>query len=85
MSVDDMARVTRLGDFSAIGRLFTLGGFFLKRTELAQFFVLLLQLWLFLTKHGLGCVLGEVFTNSSGHPDHGFEWSGGINSCYWLR
>jgi hypothetical protein len=26
-----------------------------------------------LTKNGLGCILGDIFTNSSGHPAAGVE------------
>jgi hypothetical protein len=54
--------VTRLGDFSPLGRLFTLGSF-LKRTEVAKLFGLLFKRSLI-----LGHILGYFFTNSSGHP-----------------
>jgi hypothetical protein len=65
-------RVTRLGEFSPLGRLLTLGFIFENsrggKTILAPFFhgkscVLML------TENGLGHILGTFFTNLSGHPD----------------
>jgi hypothetical protein len=66
-------RVTRLGEFSPVGRFIPLGGL-LKLTEVAHLFVLLFTTLmvtyvLIFTKCGLGFNLGEFFTNSSGHPD----------------
>jgi hypothetical protein len=65
------SRVTRLSEFSPHGRLFTFGSV-LKITEVGQIF------WatyfhatsyvLIMTKIWLGDILGDFFTNSSGHP-----------------
>jgi hypothetical protein len=65
-------RVTRFGEFWAIGRLLTLGRFS-KITEVASAvglpFTYVVKFYeLILTKFGLGCVLGEFITNSSGRP-----------------
>jgi hypothetical protein len=59
-----VARVTRLGEFSPIGQLFTLDSFFNyksspKRGKIYAFI---------LTKNRLDSILGDFFTNSSGHP-----------------
>jgi hypothetical protein len=64
-------RVTRFGEISAYGRLFSLG-IFLKNTRNG------LHIWatfphsidyeLNLTKKRLGNILGDFLTNSSGHP-----------------
>jgi hypothetical protein len=62
--------VTRLGEFSPIGWLFTLGSF-LKMTQVADIlgnFSPRLRLWNNFVKNGLGYILGDSFTNSSGHP-----------------
>jgi hypothetical protein len=63
--------VTRLGEFSPIGRLFTLGSILLI-TEVAQIFVLpfskLKNCVLILAKNGLGYSLGNSFAYASGHP-----------------
>jgi hypothetical protein len=66
------SRVTRLDDFSPIGQWLTFEGF-LKNTKVAQ------KTWtnfhsgnssvLILTRNGLGYILGDFFTNSSGRPD----------------
>jgi hypothetical protein len=64
-----LSRVTRLGEFSPIGQLIPLGSF-LKITDVAQifnYFVLLFQLWINFDKNGLGYILGDCFSNSSGH------------------
>jgi hypothetical protein len=61
-------RVTKLGEFSPIGRLGTLGSF-LKTKEIARIFGLLSprkkSCALILTKNGLGYILGDLFTNPS--------------------
>jgi hypothetical protein len=74
-----------LGEFSPIGRLFSLGscflwevvffgqlfslGSFLKIIKAAQLLCLHGNIYVFvLTKNGLGYILGDFFTNSSGHP-----------------
>jgi hypothetical protein len=57
-------RVARLGDFSPIGRLFSLRVVFsYKITKVAQTFGLILP-----TKIWVGLHLGRFFTNSSSHP-----------------
>jgi hypothetical protein len=61
------ARVTRLGEFSPIGRLFA-SGIFLKITEVVQIFGLLFPRYTFcsiFTK----CCWDTFFTSASGHPD----------------
>jgi hypothetical protein len=63
--------VTRLGEFSHIGRLFALGSV-LKITEVAQIFSLLFSMVRGVyvsisTNNWLGYILGDFFTNSSGH------------------
>jgi hypothetical protein len=64
-------RVGRLGAFSPLGRLFSLGSFS-KIAEVAQIFGLPLFLGkghsLISTKNGFDSILGDFFTNSSGHP-----------------
>jgi hypothetical protein len=64
----DEVRVTRLGEFSPIGRLFG----FLKITDAGQFFWLpffrVKSFTLNLTKNGLGFIWGDYFTNLSGRP-----------------
>jgi hypothetical protein len=60
-------RVTRLGQFSHIGQ------FFLKIIKVEQHFGLLFytaqtKYYRILTKNGLGYILGDSFTNASGHP-----------------
>jgi hypothetical protein len=69
-----MFRVTRLGEFSPIGWLFTLGSF-LKMTKVAQIYGLHFPnvsatCVLILRKNGLGYLLGAFFANSSGHPGY---------------
>jgi hypothetical protein len=69
-----ISRVTRVGEFLPIGRLFTLGSG-LKITEEYIFGLLfpryLLHTYVFiLSKNGFGSVLGDFFTNSSGHPGY---------------
>jgi hypothetical protein len=62
-------RVTRLGEFSPIGQLFTLGSL-LKNTKVAQFwatFSMEKSYVFILTKIALGYTLGDFFTNSSSH------------------
>jgi hypothetical protein len=61
-------RVTRLGDFLPFGPLFTLS-WFLKIT--ADFWANLYYSKIYaliLAKNGLGNILGDFVTNSSGHP-----------------
>jgi hypothetical protein len=65
--------MTRFGEFSPIVRLFTLGSF-LKLKEAAQIFGLLFShgekyVCNNFDKNGLGYMLGDFLTNSSGHPD----------------
>jgi hypothetical protein len=64
-------RVTRCGNFSPIGRLFTLGGIH-KIIEVAKLFRATIfhgtSYVLMLTWNGLGCILGDFFTDPSGHP-----------------
>jgi hypothetical protein len=65
-------RVTRLCEFSPVGRVFTLGSF-LKITEVAQILGQLFYTWQNVCsnfdKNVLGHIFGDFFTNSSGHPD----------------
>jgi hypothetical protein len=64
-------RVTRLDEFSPNLGLFTLGSS-LKITEMAHILVLLFP-WLgfciTFNKNGLGSILDDFFTNSSGHTE----------------
>jgi hypothetical protein len=67
-----LVRVTKFGKFSPFGRLCSWGSF-LKVTEVAEKFVLLLSteevtIW---EKLCLGYILGDVVTNSSNHPNVG--------------
>jgi hypothetical protein len=66
----DLARVTRVGDFSAIGRLFTYFEQFFYITEVQIFGLLFAAkiVFYFRPKNGLGNILGDFFTNLSGHP-----------------
>jgi hypothetical protein len=64
--------VTRLGEFSPIGWLFTLAKF-MKITEVAEiffatFFPRQVSYAQSLTKKVLGHILADFFKNSSGHP-----------------
>jgi hypothetical protein len=64
-------RVTRLDEFSPFGRLFSLGSFLRLRKYpkiLGNFFRSSGFVVLILAKNGLGYILGDFFTNSSGHP-----------------
>jgi hypothetical protein len=70
------------GQCDHIGRIFAQWAIvyfrqFLKITEVAQkFWATLFQSAdnvLILTKHGLGNILGDFFTNSSGHPESGLQ------------
>jgi hypothetical protein len=58
-------RVTRLGEFSPIGRLFNLGSFenFRSRAKFLGYFFLITRYVLILAKQGLDCTLGDFFTN----------------------
>jgi hypothetical protein len=65
-----VTRVTRLGEFSPKVWLLTLGSG-LKITKAANFYGVLFPMVpviINLTKNGLGYILGDFFTNSSGHP-----------------
>jgi hypothetical protein len=69
-NISVVARVTRLGGFSPILGLFTLGSFFLKITDVAQCLGDLfpqLKLRIDFDKSGLGYTFGDTLTNSSGH------------------
>jgi hypothetical protein len=60
-----------LGEFSPKARLFTLGSFSKITQGAEKFGAILFQridYVLILTKNGLGYILGDLFTNSSGHP-----------------
>jgi hypothetical protein len=69
-------RVTRLGEFSPIVHLTTWISFS-KITEAAQIWGLFFTNGKIcvpiLTKNGLGYILGDFFTNSSGHPGRRFR------------
>jgi hypothetical protein len=61
--------VTRLGEFSPIGRLFSLGSFLINRG--AQNFGLIfpqIKLYIMFGPKILGLYFGRFFTNPSGHP-----------------
>jgi hypothetical protein len=63
-------KVTRLDDFSPIGRLFTMGSFLRSQKQpyiWATFIHQKIQAIKF-TKNGLGYISGDFFKNSSGHP-----------------
>jgi hypothetical protein len=74
-------RVTRLGEFSPIGRLFSLGSSS-KNCRSSQIFWATIfcgkNYLLALTTTGLGYILGYFFKNASGHPAHGF-WGRFLN------
>jgi hypothetical protein len=65
-------RVTRLGDVSHTWRVFTLGSFlkiiYLSSTNLWVTFFHGKKLCINFDKNGLGYILGDFFTSSSGHP-----------------
>jgi hypothetical protein len=64
-------RVTRLGEFSPNGWLFTLASFFENLLKHPTFLGYLFPRQGFCVdsdKNGLGYILGDFFTNSSGHP-----------------
>jgi hypothetical protein len=62
-----------LGEFSSIGRLFSLGSFFRKFPNSPNlwdtFSKVKFMCVLILTKNGLGHILGDFLTNPSGHTD----------------
>jgi hypothetical protein len=66
------ARVTKLGEFSPNGNLFTVGCM-MKMIEVALILGALFphrtRNELVLAKNGLGYILSDFFTNSPGHPD----------------
>jgi hypothetical protein len=65
-------RATRLGKFSHTGRLCTLGSFlkiYRSRYVDENFGLFFLTYRLILTQHGLGYILGDFFTKTSGHTD----------------
>jgi hypothetical protein len=55
-------RVTRLGEFSPNGRLFTVGPYFCATFSLSIDYLLIFK------NNALGYILGDFFTNLSGHP-----------------
>jgi hypothetical protein len=63
--------VTRLGEFSPNGRLFTLGTVMnpKRSPNFCATFSRSVDYALILPKIGLGYILGVFFTNSSGHPE----------------
>jgi hypothetical protein len=67
-------RMTRFGEFSPIGWLFTLGTF-LQITKVFGYFLKGLGHAFVSAKHGLGSILGDFFANSSGHPVYHSETS----------
>jgi hypothetical protein len=63
-------RVTRFGEFSPLGRLYTLGHFFKTSLSSQNFGDTLFPRKSFvvkLTKYSLGFILGDSFTDTSGH------------------
>jgi hypothetical protein len=83
--------VTRLGAFSPIGPIFYSGRFFEKDKISPNFCATFSRdssCVLILTQHGLGYILGEFFTNSSGQPASGVDIaSGKLNYCFicWIK
>jgi hypothetical protein len=65
--------VTRLGEFSPIAQLFSLGSFFKKRLKQPKLFWLLFvhskKIHFYFEENGLCFTLGDFFKNSSGHPE----------------
>jgi hypothetical protein len=61
-------RVTRLCALDLLGRFFIFGSFFCKFQKQPQIFWVLLYTAIS-TKNGLGYILADFFTNSSGHLD----------------
>jgi hypothetical protein len=64
-----------LGEFLPVGRPFYLGSF-VKITEIAQLMGVLFHdkcCVLIFTRNGFGYILGDFFTNASGHPGPGFK------------
>jgi hypothetical protein len=63
-----------LGEFSPNGQLFTLGSFLKKIINYphfcATFFLSIDYYELILTEKWLGNILGDLLTNSSGHPGY---------------
>jgi hypothetical protein len=70
-AITTVIRVDRLGEFSPIGSLFTLGCF-MKSTEIAQIVCLLFStvkvMHIFLPELFLATFWAIFFTDSSGHP-----------------
>jgi hypothetical protein len=64
-----IVRVTRLVEFLPIGRLFILDSF-LKITEVAHIFGYFFVRYSLIWQKWFGNILGDVFTNLSGHPVH---------------
>jgi hypothetical protein len=62
------ARVTRLGEFSTIGRLFIFGQFFENYPKFGSTIFLLQKSCIYFVKSGLGYSLRDFFTSTSGHP-----------------
>jgi hypothetical protein len=76
-------RVTRLGEFSTVGRLFSLGHFFENDNSCPKKF----SRFFLPSKTCNNCyrnmlcyILGHFFTNSSGHPVHGRD-NGSSRRC----
>jgi hypothetical protein len=60
-----------LGEFSPVGRLFTLNSFrenYRNSTNTLGYFFHGKICALIFTRNGLGYILGDFFTNASGHP-----------------
>jgi hypothetical protein len=70
LQISQGVRVARLGDISHIGWLFTSGSFWI--AEIAHVLGYFFPHWKlsvnFGQKNALGYILGEFFSNSSGHP-----------------
>jgi hypothetical protein len=66
-------RVTRLGEVSPIVRLFSLHKYFLmqKQSKMPTFSAV--KVVYYFWQNGLGNILGDFFTNSSGHPGYEFH------------
>jgi hypothetical protein len=70
--------VARLGEFSPIESLFTLGSFvknYRRSTNIWATYLNGKSYVLIISKNELGDILGDFFTNASGHP--------GLHKCLW--
>jgi hypothetical protein len=70
LKIVSMVRVTRLGEFSPIGRLFMYFGLLFENYKSSSNYRAIfstVKLSIDTDKNGLGCILGDSFSNLSGH------------------